>query len=169
LDQRWVPNGLPNGLSGSDAGLCPSDTVDTSIGPEVSEVIKLVICGALLAHGIGHVLFLAPTIRLAAWADQTGHSWLAEPLIGDGAARLLGAAAWALAMVLFVVAALGAYLDTDWWQPAAAIGAVVSLIAIATFWTGIYTASALFALSFDVIVLIVLAAARWQGFQLAGN
>jgi len=132
-------------------------------------VIKLVICGALLVHGIGHVLFLAPTLRLAAWADQTGQSWLAEQLIGDGAARLLGAAAWTLAMVLFVAAAFGAYLDTDWWQPAAAVGAVVSLVAIVAFWTGIYTASAVFALAFDVVVLVVLVAARWQGFQLAGN
>ena len=132
-------------------------------------MFKLVICGALLAHGIGHILFLAPTLRLAAWADQTGQSWLAEQLIGDGAARLVGAAAWVIAMVLFVAAAFGAYVGTDWWQPAAAVGAVVSLVAIVAFWTGIYTASALFALAFDVIVLVVLVAARWQGFELAGN
>ena len=132
-------------------------------------MIKLVICVALLAHGIGHVLFLVPTLRLATWADQTGHSWLAEPLLGDGLSRLVCSAAWISALVLFVAAAIGLYLGTPWWLAAAALGSVISLVALISSWGGIYASSAVFAVAFDVVVLVALVWVRSTGPQLAGN
>jgi hypothetical protein len=70
--------------------------------------------------------------------------------------------------VLFVAAAAGVYLETDWWLPIAALGAAVSLVALVAFWGGIYAASAVFALAFDVIVLVAFIWARWNGTELAG-
>jgi hypothetical protein len=132
-------------------------------------MLKLLICLAFLAHGVGHVLFLAPTLRLAAWADQSGHSWLAEPLLGDSLSRLIGGVVWAVVVALFVGAATGLYLGADWWPLAAAAGAALSLLGIVFFWTGIYTSSALFALVFDVAILLVLLWMRNSGSELVGS
>jgi hypothetical protein len=132
-------------------------------------MLNALIALAVLAHGIGHVLFLAPTTRVAAWADQTGASWLMQPLVGDGIARVVGTVAWTAALGLFVLAAVGIYLDTDWWRLLAGIGAVVSLAAVIAFWGGIYTSSALLAAAFDIVVLLALAWTWIARIQPAGG
>ena len=116
-------------------------------------MLHLAIATVLLAHGLGHILFLAPTLRLADWAGQSGHSWALAPVIGDGLARGVGAAFWATALVLFVATAGGYLVDADWWRPVAIVAAVVSAVGIALMWNGIATSNAVFALVVDVIVL----------------
>ena len=116
-------------------------------------MLKLALALLVLAHGVGHVLFLAPTMRLAEWADQSGHSWLLTPSLGDSVARVLGASAWVTVIGLFTAAVIGFFVGSDWWRSAAIVGAVLSIVAILVFWDGIATSSALFALAFDVIVL----------------
>ena len=79
-------------------------------------MLKFALAFLVLAHGLGHVLFLAPTMRLAEWADQSGHSWLVTPSLGDSIARLLGSAAWITVIALFTSAVIGFFMATDWWQ-----------------------------------------------------
>jgi hypothetical protein len=127
----------------------------------VQVVLKLLIATIVLAHGVGHLLFLAPTLRIAAWAGQSGHSWALAPLIGDGLARATGGLIWVSAIGLFVAAVGGFVLDAEWWRPVAMGAAVVSVIGIVVMWDGIAPSSAVFALVVDLVVLVALTWARW--------
>jgi hypothetical protein len=132
-------------------------------------MLKFALAFLVFAHGLGHVLFLAPTMRMAEWADQSGHSWLMTPSVGDGLARLLGAIAWLAVIGLFTTSVIGFFMATDWWRSAAIVGAAISIITIVLFWEGITTSSAVFALAFDVIVLVALLWAHWPSVELAGS
>jgi hypothetical protein len=132
-------------------------------------VIKVAIAIALFGHGVGHVLFLAPTARLATWADQSGHSWLLAPVVGDGVARAAATLAWSAAIVLFVAASAGLVMNLDWWRAAAVVGALVSALAIATSWGGIAPSNAVIALVVDIIVLVALLVLRWPSAEIAHN
>jgi hypothetical protein len=132
-------------------------------------MLKIAILVVLLAHAVGHVLFLAPSLRLAEWAGQTGHSWLLTAPLGDGIARGVAAAVWTTTIVLFVVGVAGLATGQEWWRLATAAGAIVSIVGIALFWDGIATSSAIFALAFDVIVLVALLVAHWPSVETVGS
>ena len=61
-------------------------------------MVNLAVATVLFAHGVGHVLFLAPTLRLADWAGQTGYSWALAPVWATAwraaSAPLCGPARW---------------------------------------------------------------------------
>jgi hypothetical protein len=132
------------------------------------DVLRITIAIVLAFHGIGHVLFLAPALRVATWADQTGGSWLLSSTVGDGAAHALGAAAWAAATILFVVAAAGLLMTQEWWRPVAVAGALISVVGIVVFWDGIATSSAAFALVVDIAVVVGLVVAHWPSVESVG-
>jgi len=132
-------------------------------------MIKLLLATLFFAHGVGHILFLAPTLRLAAWADQTGHSWALAPLLGDNLTRVLGGVVWGAALVLFVAAAAGLLIGGDWWRSAAIVGAIVSAIGIVAMWGGIATSSAIMALGFDLLVLFALLVIHWPSAEVVGS
>ena len=83
-------------------------------------------------------------------------SWLLTPLIGDGPARLVGAAIWTSAFALFVAAVGGYLVASEWWPTVAVVAACVSAAGIVVMWGGIAATSAVFALAVDVVVLIAL-------------
>ena len=62
--------------------------------------LKLVLAVVVLFHGIGHLLFLGPTIGAVDWAGQTGHSWALTGVLGDGPTRTLGALIWVATIVV---------------------------------------------------------------------
>jgi hypothetical protein len=78
--------------------------------------MNLVLALVVLAHGVGHVLFLAPTIRMTNWADQTGHSWVLTPILGDTATQLIGGIIWIATIGLFVTGVGGFLSGQDWWR-----------------------------------------------------
>jgi hypothetical protein len=131
-------------------------------------MIKLLIPLVVLAHGIGHILFLVPAVGLANWADQNGHSWLLTPLAGDGLTRALAAVVWTTVIVLFVGAVVGFLTGSDWWRIAAIAGAAISAVGIVVMWDGLTMGSAAAALVFDVIVLIALLWANWPTTEVVG-
>ena len=132
------------------------------------EILRVVLAIVLVVHGIGHVLFLGPALRVAAWADQSGGSWLLSSTIGDGGAHATGAIVWAAATVLFVAAGTGLLLAMEWWRPIAVVAAAVSLVGILVFWDGILTASAVPALIVDVAVIVGLLVAHWPSVDAVG-
>jgi hypothetical protein len=123
----------------------------------------------VLAHGVGHVLFLAPTIRLANWAGQTGHSWLLTPTGGESVTQVVGGIIWVVTMILFVAGVIGFLTGHDWWRAAIVAGAVVSIVGIVVMWDGIATTNAVFALVFDVLILGSILWAHWPSPELAGS
>jgi len=130
-------------------------------------MLSLLVAVVLLAHGVGHALFLLPALGTVDWAGQTGQSWLLSPLLGDDPVRLLGAVAWTASIVLFVAAVYGFVGSRPWWRTVAAIAAGVSATAIVIWWDGIATSSAMFALAFDGLVLVWLAWTRRSRAKLA--
>jgi hypothetical protein len=135
----------------------------------MSDVIRWGIALVVLAHGIGHVLFLGPVLGLGSWAGQTGLSWLLTSAVGDATTRVVATLAWSAVIVLFVAGVGGFLAGADWWRGAAIAAAVLSLAGIVVFWDGIATTNALFAAVVDVAILAALVLAKWPSAELAGS
>ena len=134
----------------------------------MSDAIRYGLALVVFAHGVGHVLFLAPALGFANWADQTGHSWLLSGVVGDGASRAVATLIWCAVIALFVAGVGGFLSGADWWRAATVAGAALSIVGIGVFWDGIATASATFALIADVVILGALLVAHWPSTELAG-
>jgi hypothetical protein len=132
------------------------------------DVLRWVIGLALVAHGIGHVLFM-PLLNGVLRLDADGRSWLASGVIGDGATGVLASVIAGVAGVAFVAAGLGVLLQAGWWRQLAIVAAVISIVVIAAMWNGIPTSSAMFALAFDVVVLVALLVAHWPASESLGS
>lgn len=124
-------------------------------------VLRVALAIVLVAHGIGHVLFLAPALRLVDWGRQTGESWLLTDLLGDPLTRAIAAVGWATATVLFLVGAFGLLSRSGWWRVVVFIAALVSLVAIVGMWDGIATSNAFLAAVVDVVVVGAIVRAIW--------
>lgn len=131
--------------------------------------LTLILAVVLFAHGVGHVLFLAPALRVADWAGQTGHSWLLTATMGDSPSRAIAAVIWTASIVLFVAGAAGLLAGQAWWRPITVAGAIVSLVGLVVFWDGIATTSAVFAIVVDVLVLVALVVAHWPSTDAIGS
>jgi phosphoglycerol transferase MdoB-like AlkP superfamily enzyme len=84
-----------------------------------------------------------------------GASWL----LGSGtAATVVGVVVWAVAGIGYVVAAYGLWRELGWWQSAALVGAIATLIAIALWFGkvpgGVYAGGAL-AIATIVLVTVI--------------
>jgi hypothetical protein len=124
-------------------------------------VLKLALAVVVAAHGVGHMLFLAPTLRLVTWADQTGHSWLLTDLVGDPLTRAIASVAWAATALLFLVGSYGFLTGREWWRVVVLAAALDSLGAIVVMWDGIAASSALMAAAFDGAVIGTVVLAQW--------
>lgn len=132
-------------------------------------MIKLILALVVLAHGVGHLLFLAPTTRLADWAGQTGHSWLLSGSVGDMPTRIVGSVLWTAAISLFVAGVGGMTTSQEWWRTVTVVGAVVSAAGIVVMWDGIATSNAVMAIVFDALVVIALVFAHWPSAETLGS
>jgi hypothetical protein len=132
-------------------------------------MLKIALGLVVAAHGVGHMLFLLPSLRLADWAGQTGHSWLLTDVVGDTLTRTIAAVIWGGATVLFLAGAFGLAAGLGWWRGAMIAAAIVSLVGIVLMWDGIAASSAFFALAFDVAILVGLVWADWPSAELAGS
>ncbi len=113
----------------------------------------------LLLHGAGHVLFLANAWGY--WKTGAGRAgWFAQALgVGQRVEGIIGLL-WLVPIAGFIVAAWGYFTRQGWWPPVMLAVAVMSLVLLFAFWSGLNTSSAFFALLVDVGVIgLVL----WQG------
>jgi hypothetical protein len=107
----------------------------------------------LLAHGLIHVVIYAPPTAADAPFD-TGRSWLAS---GPRRARpLLLAFAYGSAAAL-TVAGIGLFAHQDWWQAAAIVGAVLSLLLLILFFNPWITVG----VAINVALIFVLVQTDW--------
>jgi hypothetical protein len=127
-------------------------------------MLKSILIVVVLAHGIGHILFLVPLLGIANWGQST-QSWL----LGNGTlAKLLGGLLWLVALVGFAATGIGMIGQQDWWSTAALLSCSVSLLGLIVFWTNPTRASAFFAAAFDIVVPISLLVVRWPTIDLMG-
>lgn len=135
----------------------------------MSDALRIVVALVVLAHGIGHILFLGPVVGLGNWAGQTGQSWLLTGALGDAATRAVATLTWSAVIVLFIAGVGGFLLGAEWWRGATIVAAALSIAGIVVFWDGLATTNAIFALVTDVVILGALLVARWPSSELAGS
>ena len=133
------------------------------------DLVRIGLALVVFAHGVGHVLFLAPVVGLGNWADQTGESWILTGAIGEPATRAIATALWSAVIVLFVAGVAGFLGGTEWWRTVTIAAAALSAVGIVAFWGGIATSSAVFALVADVVILGALLVAHWPTTELAAS
>lgn len=133
----------------------------------MSDAVRIVVALVVLAHGIGHILFLGRVVGLGSWAGQTGQSWLLTGALGDTATRAIATLTWSAVIVLFVAGVGGFLIGAEWWRPATIAASALSIAGIVVFWDGIATPNAIFALVTDVVILGALLVARWPSSELA--
>ena len=135
----------------------------------MSDAIRIVLAVVVVAHGVGHILFLGPVIGLGAWAEQTGHSCLLTSAIGETPSRAIATLVWTAVIVLFVAGVGGFLAGAEWWRGVTIAAAALSIAGIVVFWDGIATTNAIFALVTDVVILGALLVAHWPSAELAGS
>ena len=109
---------------------------------------------AFAVHGVG-MIGAAGYLPFDKKGGFIGASWL----LGAGAlATVLGVIVWAVAGAGYVAAAYALWKDLGWWQPAALVGAIATLVAIALWFGhvpgGVYAGGAL-AVATIVLVAVV--------------
>ena len=132
-----------------------------------NEIGRIILTLAIGAHGIGHLLFLVPLLGIADW-EQPSRSWLLSNLGGDTATWIVGSLLWLAATVGFIAVAVGMFGQQEWWRRLAVSSAVVSILAMALFWSAPVSSSTLSPLLFDVAVLVALLLLRWPPPSLVG-
>jgi hypothetical protein len=116
-------------------------------------MIRWLIAIAMLMHGAGHIVFV-----LAAFTD-TPMEFSAAPWLLPGAFTVdspVGKAfalLWLLAMLGFMVAAVGLIMRKEWWPGLAVAAAVVSLVVLLPWWNTITPSSRVWVLLADVVVI----------------
>jgi hypothetical protein len=128
---------------------------------------RSVIALVILAHGIGHVLFLAPCLGITQWG-QSAHSWLLTNTLGDIATRVIGSLLWPVVIAGFVAAGIGLLGQHAWWRTLAVASAGVSLLALLLFVSGSRTQPLLSAAVMDIAILVALVWIHWPSVDLVG-
>jgi hypothetical protein len=114
-----------------------------------------VVAFALLAHGVGHVLFFGNAWGYWKTGDGRAALFAGLPQSVEGAIGLL----WLVPLIAFMVAT-GAYVTTQtWWRPALMGAAAISLLMVILWWGSLATSSAFWAVAFDLAVVGIL---LWQ-------
>lgn len=128
---------------------------------------RTILALMVMAHGVGHVLLLAPCLGIAQWG-QSVHSWVLNDTLGDTLTRLIGSFLWLAVVAGFAAAGVGLIGQRTWWRTLAVVSAGVSLFALALFANGIDAQPLLSAGLMDVAVLVALLWMRWPSIELLG-
>lgn len=141
------------------------------------QLLKLLVAGALMVHGLGHGGAIGALIWIDRWPGTNTGGWLAArswlfPSLASPTATLVASAFWVVALIGFVLAAMsfwGILLPPDVWRLAASVSAAVSLAGIVLFigtWPAFNTVAAL---GMNAAVLVALLWLDWPPRALFGN
>ena len=126
-----------------------------------TNTVRILIAGALLVHGVGHILgFWMPA-----------RSWL-MPNAGEPLMRTLSSILWLLAAVGFILSCLGflgVVVPADWWRPLAVAFALVSLLGLAIFWGTWPAFNTIGALTMNIAILVTQLWLRWPPADMFGK
>jgi hypothetical protein len=125
------------------------------------------LAGVLAAHGLVHGLYLVPAPAPASanaprWPFDLGRSWLVSSLGLDRRLVRVGAIGLiAVVVVAFALAALGTVglvVPVTWWPGLVVVGAVASLVLLAT----AFDPQLVLGIGIDVALLVVVAGSLWS-------
>lgn len=142
-----------------------------------NDMIRNLLAGILLVHGLGH----GGALAALAWikmrpGDDTG-AWLAArswlvPSLPAATATALAGGFWIVSLIGFVAAALsfwGVFVPPDLWRPLALAASLVSLVGITLFfgtWPPFNTAAAL---AVNAAVIVTQLWLRWPTPAMLGR
>ena len=140
-------------------------------------LVRLIVAGALLLHGLGHGGALGalawigarPGTDTGAW--HAARSWLATGL-PVGTATAIASAFWIVSLIGFVATALafwGIGLPGEAWRPLAVVSALVSMAGIVLFFGTWPMFNTLAALGVNVAVLAAVLWLRWPTEAMLGR
>ncbi|MBF6595180.1 MAG: hypothetical protein IVW51_12155 [Thermaceae bacterium] len=138
-------------------------------------VIKLLVAGVLLLHGLGHSGALGALIWIARFPGTNTGGWLSAkswlfPALTPSAATTLASIFWVLSLLGFVAAGLSFWgLPGEGWRQLALASAVVSTLGIALFWGTWPTFNTLAALAVNLAVLLSQLVYHWPPQSLFGK
>lgn len=126
------------------------------------QMIRLLIGGVLLLHGLGHGGALGSLIWIARRPGTNTGGWLAArswliPSLPSSAAAAAAGTFWVLSLIGFVVAALsfwGVLVPGEAWRSIAVVSAIISAVGIALFLGTWPTFNTLAALAVNAAVLV---------------
>jgi hypothetical protein len=118
-----------------------------------NEVIRFLVAGFLVAHGIGH--------SGGYWFF--GKSWL-FPALANGPFKWIFVLVWLAAMIGFVIAGVGMFQHQSWWRFMAVVTSLVSLAVSVLFIQG----PSFNAAAADVAILVALLALHWPSADVVG-
>ena len=121
-------------------------------------MLRLVLIGFLIAHGLVHVAMWAPKYDPETAPFDPSHSWL----LGDQRS-------WArffafVAAALLVVAGVGLAVHGEWWRPTAVIGFGVSSVLLLFYFNAWY----LFILAVNTALIVGIALMDWPSKSTLG-
>lgn len=120
--------------------------------------VRILLLIAVLIHGIGHILFLIPTLGLTGWGQST-QSWLLTNLMGEKLTRGFGAVIWVAVILGYLIGLYGFFAQTSWW-PQLLIGASgISAVGLLLFWAN--SSPVISALTFDIVIILALQVFKW--------
>ena len=133
------------------------------------QMLRWVVGGVLMVHGLGHGGALAALAWIQARAGSETGAWSPAgawpmPTLNADTATVLASAFWIASLVGFVVAALsfwGIFVPADWWRPVGVVTAAVSLSGIVLFFGTWPMFNTLAALGVNVAVLVAVLWLRW--------
>lgn len=130
------------------------------------DLIKLLILGMLVMHGIGHI-----TGFLTAWTKiQMGFSdrpWIfSKSVVMRSTIGKVFGVIWLVAMICFLIAAFGLFTGQAYWMNFAVVAAICSLLVILP-WPRTVVPGALYGGTLANIFILVMAFGPWKDIFLA--
>jgi hypothetical protein len=121
-------------------------------------MLRVLLIGFLIAHGLVHVAIWAPKYDPEKAAFDASHSWL----IGNQ--RLLAQVLAFAAAALIVLAGIALWSHAGWWRPTAVVGLGVSTVLLLVYFTPWY----LFILPVNTALIVGIAFMDWPAKTTVG-
>lgn len=140
-------------------------------------LIKILVAGALLVHGLGHIGAIGALlfINLSHSTDTGGwlpaRSWL-FPSLGGQRATTVASVFWVLSTVGFVAAAMsfgGFLVPSDAWRQIAIVSSFISLLGLVLFFGTWPAFNTIAALAVNVAVLVTQLWLYWPPQEMFGR
>jgi len=133
------------------------------------QMLRWVVGGVLMVHGLGHGGALAALAWIRARPGTDSGAWSAArawavPSLTAHTATVVASAVWVVSSIGFVVAALsfwGVLVPTDWWRPVGVASAIVSIVGIVLFFGTWPMFNTLAALGVNVAVIVAVLWLHW--------
>ena len=116
-------------------------------------MIRWLIVIAMLMHGVGHMVFFLEAFTGSPMGFADAPWLLPGAFTVTSAVGKAFALLWLLAMLGFLIAAIGLLTRRSWWPALAVASAVISLVVLLPWWNTITPSSRVWVLLADLVII----------------